>query len=163
MWFNDLISYFVFHQSAAASSAHDDCPVRSPQAQFLSVDHERFLERAFSLQPYPNKKQRQYLATEMHTTEEQVKLWFRKRRMTQKNHLSNEQQRSAKLAYLSSLAQRLAMHQNSRVPRVPASYHAVPYSQKRVSGPWPLYSRSTRVRPSPYIIPVNYVLPYYCK
>ena len=140
----------------------EDRPIQSPEPPFLFVDQERVLSKAFSLQPYPNKKERRFLATEIHATEDQVKLWFRKRRVTQKNQLCYDRQRAAKLAYLNSLAHSLLLQPQQPPsprqtrPQVPYSavpfvgYRPSPYSRPRVVSS--LYC-SFRVRPSPYTVP----------
>lgn len=129
---------------------------QSIQAPSMSVDQERLLDKAFSLQPYPNKKQRQHLAAEIHASEDQIKLWFRERRVTLKNQLSHHRQRSAKLAYLNSLAHSLVIQPVQPTPRqtrpaVPfVPYRPVAYSRAHVVPS--IYSRSA-ARQSPYILP----------
>ena len=130
---------------------------QSIQAPSMSVDQERLLDKAFGLQPYPNKKQRQHLAAEIHTTEDLIKLWFRERRVTLKNQLSHHRQRSAKLAYLNSLAHSLVMQPvqpttpRQTRPAMPfVAYPPVAYSRAHVVPS--MYSRSA-ARQSPYMLP----------
>lgn len=140
------------------SSPRADHPtIQSAEAPFLSVYQEIILAKAYDLQPYPTKKERRRLATEIHASEDQVKLWYRKRRVSAKNQLNHDRQRAAKLAYLNSLAEKLVRGAQQPSLAGQTSYRPVPYYRPRVIRP-SLYSR---VRPSPYIVPSYAVSPYY--
>ena len=155
--------------------SEDHLADENPDAASLSVQQEQLLAKAFSIKPYPTKKERRLLAAEIDITEDQVKMWYQKQRHTKTNQLLNDKQRSAKLAYLNSLAQSLLNQPQQPSPR--QTYRKVPYKPVPLVGscytsPYvshrvvpSLYVRHSRygVRSSPYIVPrhpVN-VLPYY--
>ena len=141
----------------------------------LSVQHERLLAKAFSIKPYLTKKERRLLAVEINITEDHVRLWYQKQRLTQTNQVLNARQRSAKLAYLNSLAENLLnqpqqpsrLHTHCKVPYKPVplvgSCYPSPYTRLRVVPSLYARPRSYGVRSSPYVVPRYTVgiLPYY--
>jgi hypothetical protein len=112
-----------FSQPAESRGKQDDSsPVSSASnTASLSLDQEYHLEKVFSRQQYLVTKERQRLAAAIQATDQQVKLWFQNKRMTQKLQIANAQQRHAKLAYLNSLAQSLL--KTPQQPSLPRTIH----------------------------------------
>ncbi|XP_032236990.1 barH-like 2 homeobox protein [Nematostella vectensis] len=65
------------------------------------------LEQFFAKRRYINAEQRYALAKEINMTEEQIKSWFHNKRTAMKRKLVDAGRRTAKLAYLQTLARKL--------------------------------------------------------